>query len=699
MMLAPESGGRRRVRQAALFAAFAFSLVPGLQAADTPPAPPRNIYGVHLLVDSPQGRGGDQLRWARHLVGRWGHVKTLFMDITAATQGPRRSWQEFVQTCYDMELVPVVRLAGAYRGSGWVKPQPDAPGDYTSIARAVRRVVEGLPRDDRCPLYVEIWNEPNLGVEWEGSPDAAEYACFFVQTAAAVREIGDPRIVIMNGALALSPEFTEEMCAAEPGFVHAFDVWASHPYPMNRPPEVNLHDGTAATSREHTIDAYRLESDVLRRFGRDDVRVMITETGYDLGNDVFRGEGYPIINEDNRADYIARAFRDCWSGWDEIVAVFPFIFAGQGWERFEWVYPDSGTKPDGSPTRPHAQYTAVAALAKPTDPTGAISGKVRIETLLLPIEGVSASFDGASASFVTDTVGAFYIPRLAPGSYVLSCGKEGFATERRDVVVSAGENRVADCRLRATSRGRLEGWVQDGLSEEPLAGVALEFSPAVGRKIVTGRNGLFDPVDLLPVAYAITVTKQGYTEVTLPEVRVEGGSRGSLGLNLGPKRSPAWTNQLGNASFEEGVGGGGQPGIALRFEPTAMGVCQVMDQVAFSGLCCQAIRAGDNETVIRQITHYGTAEAGKRYVASVWCRATGLEGEGARMSLDFTQDSGAVIQRVGPAEPVLGTSREWRYLEVEGAAPDGSRRLSINLHVGRGTGAAWFDDAYLGMEP
>ncbi len=678
---------------------------PGPQGRDSAAGSvPKNIYGAHLLVDSLEGSGEAQLLWVKKLVGRRGHVKTLFMNVTADTDGPRPGWVAFLNRCYDEELIPVVRLAGVYREGGWVKPEADAPGDYHSMAAAVKRVVEGLPRRDGFPLYVEIWNEPNLSVEWSGEPNAAEYAAFFVQAAAALREIGDPRIVILNGALATSAGFTEELCRAEPAFVDSFDVWASHPYPMNHPPEVNIHDGTAGDSPEHTIDSYLLELEVLEKHGRADVPVMITETGYDLGNDVFRGEGHPIIDEANRADYIARAFRDFWSQWDEIVAVLPFVFMGENWERFEWVYPDSGTDQDGFPTRPHRQYTAVAALAKPTDSTGAVSGRVILDPLGVPVENVwvRGGIQGPVVSYdinMTDALGAFYLGGLQPGRCVITFSGDGLAGGRTEVRIEAGRNAVVEMPMRALALGTLHGVVRDALGGQGVFGVSVRFDPPVEGEIVTDPRGRFRGVRLQPVAYTIELSRPGYRTLRVPGIVVPGRGEREIRLAIAPRCEPPWPNLLGNPGFEEGVGGGGRQGIGLRFEPTATGEYEVVPGAAFSGLRGQLIRAGDREVVVRQITHYGTAKVGARYAASVWCRADSLSGEGAALSMDFTRDSGEVVERVGPTERVRGSTGKWRRLRLEGTAPEGARRISVNLMVGKGKGTACFDDVYLGVEP
>lgn len=665
------------------------------------PAPPRNIFGVHLLVDD-LDRGESQLQWSRYLVGRWGHVKTMFADITAETTGPKKSWVRFVERCYELELVPLIRLAGVYDGktlNGWIKPEADAPGDYTSMARAVRRVVEGLPRSDRCPLYIEVWNEPNLDVEWSGKPNAKEYADFFVQVAAALHAIGDPRIVVLNGGLATGPDFTEEMCKANPEFIRSFDVWASHPYPQNRPPQFNHRDGTAPPDNHGTIDSYVLETAVLARFGRPDVEVMITETGYDLGNGVYQeSQGYPVVNEVNRADYMLRAFRDYWPRDKKLVAVFPFLFVAPGWERFDWVYPDSGTNPDGSPTKPHPQYTAVAALAKSTDPTGAISGRCVIDRLMLPVCGVRVTCEPGLLHTTTDEAGTFFFPRLRGGDYRLRFEANGYRPHDAAARVRTAANTVADTKLDAAGTGTLRGQVIDGIAGRPLDNVTLTCSPPVEARVVTQRDGTFGPVPLLPVAYRLTLERSGYETVSVPDVQVPVGKTDRLRIPLAPRQSPDWPNLLGNPSFEDGTGGGGQKGVALRFEPTLMGPCEVSRRFATSGFCSQMLHAAGAPTTIRQITHYSTARVGKKYVGGAWVRTVKLTG-GATISVDFTDNGGLVVGSTGPSRALTGTSKEWTYLRVEGFAPERSLRVSFNLHVEPGDGDAWYDDAYLGVEP
>nr|MBC7246051.1 DUF11 domain-containing protein [Chloroflexota bacterium] len=318
-----------------------------------------SVYGIHTFVQSrwnpcDQGYIDYQLDRARELMGAGSYVTQLLDWIDPTWQGPLDCWKYFVNKAYDRGLIPVVRLAGASTPQFWIKPKPDPDGRYGSWARAFSKVVEGLPKRDGYNLYVQVWNEPNLNWEWEGQANPTEYGRFLVDVAAAIRTLGDPHVVILNAPL--SPggdydylDYLRSMLINVPSALWAFDIWASHPYPGNRPPSYNIHNGTAGDSWA-AVDLYQRELEVLTQYGRSGVKVLLTETGYELYNayDVL----YPPINESNRADYIVRAFRDYWSQWPEVIGVCPYeLVDPQGtWWKWDWVG--------------HRQFDAVKAMDK-----------------------------------------------------------------------------------------------------------------------------------------------------------------------------------------------------------------------------------------------------------------------------------------------------------------------------------------------
>jgi uncharacterized repeat protein (TIGR01451 family) len=230
-----------------------------------------------------------QLDHVRSLMGSGAWVKQLFYGITAVTTAPQPCWIDYVNAAYDRDLKPVIRLEGIHGNSFWYKPQPDGPGNYTSIAQAFARVAAQLPRRAGRTLTIQLWNEPNLNLEWGGAADPTEYGQFLEQTAGAIRGAtgGDPRLVIMNAPLApggdIAPAtFMQQMFAGVPNSRWSFDVWAAHSYPGNYPPDLNIHRGQAVRS-DMTIDSYVPQAELLAANGRPNVAVFLSETGYLLG--------------------------------------------------------------------------------------------------------------------------------------------------------------------------------------------------------------------------------------------------------------------------------------------------------------------------------------------------------------------------------------------------------------------------------
>ncbi len=329
-----------------------------------------NPYGVHTFVQDlclPEFVDF-QLDQALALVGSGGYVTQLFYRITPETTGPDPCAVYFVNAAYDRNLVPILRLQGVWNPVGfWQKPGPGVKGDYSEIAAAFALYVEGLPRRNTHPLYVTIWNEPDLWVEWSGAPNAWEYGRFFVAVSNAIRRLNDPRIRILNGAVTPANTTFIRRLMAVPGFVNAFDVWASHCYPYNHPPWYNIHHRTARYGNT-VIDCYIEERDVIARYGgRTGFKFVVKETGYGLGDSLYAFEGFPAINEWNRASYISSAFHSYWRAWPEVIAVTPFELGDpwSGWEWLDWVDYTVSLDPFHFSYSPRPQYNSVAALSKP----------------------------------------------------------------------------------------------------------------------------------------------------------------------------------------------------------------------------------------------------------------------------------------------------------------------------------------------
>jgi len=322
-----------------------------------------SFYGINTMVQERCNIAyiSWQLDHARYLMGYASWTKQLFYGITISSNDPPSCWIDYINAAYDRGLKPVIRLQGEHGGSFWHKPPANWPGNYTDIAQAFARVVSKLPRRDGHRLYIQIWNEPNLNLEWGGAANPTEYGQFLEQTAGAIRTItgGDSRIVILNAPLAPGGDippttFMAEMFRTVPNSRWAFDIWAAHSYPGNYPPELNIHAGQAVRS-DLTIDSYVSQIQTLAAWGRPYVSVLLSETGYLLNHQPDRR--YPAISEALRADYISRAFQSYWRTWPELIGVAPYELSDPGvaWSGWNWVE-DNNIR--------HAQYDAVLGLDK-----------------------------------------------------------------------------------------------------------------------------------------------------------------------------------------------------------------------------------------------------------------------------------------------------------------------------------------------
>ncbi|MCL6629546.1 MAG: carboxypeptidase regulatory-like domain-containing protein [Armatimonadetes bacterium] len=665
-------------------------------SADKPTV--NNPYGVHLLLSDLSAPNLDKyLTWAKNLVGKHGYVKQLFLPVIPQTTGAAPDWKLFVQKCYEYDLIPVVRLCSSISDGGvWQKPVADGPNNYHSIAEAIKKVVADLPRYDDHPLYIEVFNEPNNHYEWSGKSDPVEYGHFFVQVAKAIHSIGDPRIKVMNGAL--SPggsydnlKFIDVMCREVPGFIDSFDVWASHPYPIG-PPQINRHNGTLAQKKwQYGIDGYLAELDVLAKYGRKNVKVMLTETGYSL-----TAEG-----EDFLADQTLRAFRDCWSQWPEVLAVLPFTFNDPygGFASGDWVYTDSGTDENGLPTKAHGNYWAVYKLAKPVDPWGSISGKITEGKFGRPIKDAEVVLSNGTTTR-TDSQGNYWFPKLKPGQYKIKVSARGYKPQAStDLVVSAGTNTVGNMPLEPIKQATIVGTIRDAVTGKGLEGVKVSLQPG-GFMVTTDKYGRYSFDSIPPCGYTLTAGKQGVYTVRREGICVEPGERIEIELTTGHGRPPVGTNLLCESSFEKGDEGpaGGWTIWEKAQQPGAI----VVDRSnCFTGTASQKIEPrGSARNHVWQMTNYSSIEPGKTYRIEVWAKCEDADGEVRLVGTFFTNETVELGSFTG--SPILTGTTGWTKLVAVGTAPvfpEGKKgRLQVQVVADLKSGRAWFDEAWAGRQ-
>lgn len=662
----------------------------GAGAADRP----NNPFGAHTFIhDQMSPEHVDRhLTWVHAMTGDWGYAKSFFYNITPKTIGPNPSWVHYVEACYRHKLIPVIRLGGHMEEGVWVKPFEDRPGRYWSMASAVQAVVEGLPRSDEAPLYIEIWNEPNNNGEWSWQAKPAEYARFFVQVAKAIRRIGDPRIKIMNAGL--SPggdynnlDFVDAMFEAEPRLGEYLDAWATHPY-AHEPPEVNFRT-RRLREEAMTIDLHIPE---LRRLAKhmdtSNLKIIATEGGLSAAT------------EDERASLTLRAFRDWWTKWPEVLAICPWAFSSPGRSAgADWVDWDSGTDERGWPTKRYPVYDYIALLAKPAQSVGTISGTVLESVGQTPLAEASITLQSGGEVATTDTAGTYMFAALTPGEYRLTTSKTGFASAATTLTIAAAENAAANFVLAALGHGDIEGVARDGRTGKPIAGVRITAEPGRHRT-VTDRDGRYRFHHLPPATYTITAHKRGFYSDYAPGLVLAADQTLTADLFLGPGRYPRAPSLISRQGLDrpapeiwKGVAQGWTPVTSKE----AGHAFEVDREVKYSGSGSQRICAGSKgEGHVWNITGYSAVKEGRTYTVQAWIRTADLpaSAKGAHLRVVWHKNDMRVVGEAdGPA--VVGTT-DWTLTRMRIKAPKEAGRLRLDLVLDSTAGCAWFDNIYAG---
>lgn len=661
--------------------------------------PINNPYGAHLFITDVMSPDNIEKHttWARSLVGKNGYCKLFLYPITeinaSETLGRLPSWKQAVQACYDKEMIPIVRLGGAAKDGVWQKP-----GDFKKTAEAIKWVVNQLPKSNKYPLIVEVFNEPNLHIEWSGKTEPVEYAQFFIEASKAIRSLKDPRIKIANGALSPGGDFNNvkfisEVCTKVPEFVNSFDIWASHCYP-SYPPEQNMHNKTMPAG-SYTLDLYMDELKELAKFGRKNVKVIITETAYGLGTD----------GEDARADRSMRAFRDCWSKWPEVLAVTPYQFSDP-WghnKDCDWVYADSNTTKGGLPENAREQYWEVYKLAKPTDTTSAISGKIKENDFGSPLAGAEVVLNPGNLKTTANTAGNYFFPKLKPGSYSVSVSKENYGKAGPvKLTVAAGKNGVTDFSLKTTSTVTLRGIVTDSLSGLPVQGLTVTTNPG-NFKSLTDAKGQYVFVGIPPSTYKLDSAKPDYYAFSVSDINLKPNEAKQVNWATAPASFSMTKTFLPDGEMESAEG----KNVAdawTTFDGNPHPDIYTLDKsIKYSGQSSQKITPNGSEcNYIWSISNYNDPKTGKRYRIRVWCKTEGADGE-IKVIGKFMSNA-MELSGEFEARPVLKGDNGWTLLSGSAIAPEfghlkeKSGRLQVILQANLKKGSAWFDTAWVGED-
>lgn len=285
---------------------FCWSLLIGylspVYALYDPRTLPNHKLGVHILHPEEITRAAEIVNSSG---GDWGYVTIPIQP----TDRDKVKWQNFMQACQRLHLIPVIRITTIPQGGTW---ESAADSDLVDFAN----FLDGLswPVENR---YIVLFNEVNRSAEWGGTVNPEKYASIVKNARTIFKErsadffLLGPALddALPNSATSLSAKnYLERMSAVDPAIWSYFDGWAAHSYP--NPGFTASPDKAGYTS----IVSYRSFLKLLKLAPKP---VFITETGWN--------------QEKLSRGLITSYWQQAWKIWQNdqnVVAVTPFVLVG-----------------------------------------------------------------------------------------------------------------------------------------------------------------------------------------------------------------------------------------------------------------------------------------------------------------------------------------------------------------------------------
>lgn len=326
--------------------------------AVTDPPFPSLTYGIHTFLWWDATARPFDLDMVRLM--NFTHVKQRFAWLDIEPAPGEWHWQQADAVVDEVEyrrLEVVARIDGA---PDWALRAPEAAGDApidldawadycTAVATRYRGRIAGY----------QVWNEPNLRVEWYGNtPDATGYVRLLRACSEAIRA-ADPGAIIISAGLAPTGgpmpdampdlDFLRQMYAA--GAAPFFDVLGLNAPGYAAAPDVSPEDAEATYG--HRWMAFRHVEDaraVMVEQGDAAKQVALLEVGWttDPRPDVIYA--WHAVDEATQAQYLVGAYRWAAEHWRPWVGLMVTIYmTDMGWteddEEYWWAVNTPGYPP------------------------------------------------------------------------------------------------------------------------------------------------------------------------------------------------------------------------------------------------------------------------------------------------------------------------------------------------------------------
>ncbi len=356
--------------------AAALSKTSGSTIAAKTPSPD---YAVHVFLWG-SGAAERDLKLAKDAGFNWVKQRFEWRYIEGKAKGSFE-WNEpdrLVQAINKTGLKVIARIDNQPK---WARADnifpatapPDKLQDFTDFLSALAARYKG-----RIQAY-EIWNEPNLAREWGNKePNAAEYVNMLKESYKAIKK-ADPNAIVISAGLSPTTasgavatpdvDYLKKMYAA--GAKDYFDMLGAHGAGYKAPPEMSPDDVAKDPRYNHgepgagRIYCFRHVEDlraVMVANGDENKQVAVLEFGWTSDNRPNSPYAWHAVSEQEKADYLVRAFKYAKQNWTPWIGVMSVIYISDpNWTKDQEQYYWSITDPDGK-TRP--AYNALKAMPK-----------------------------------------------------------------------------------------------------------------------------------------------------------------------------------------------------------------------------------------------------------------------------------------------------------------------------------------------
>jgi len=371
-------------------------------------------------------------RLARDLCGEWGYVRT-----GAQVSTDPGGIGEYVRTYAGLRALHLIPVLTAFRlpreyyePDNSDLPRRDPDGSLTTFARGFEDWARALYAKGVTIPYFEFGNEVNGGFYGE-HPEV--YAEMCIAASKALKRV-DPTISFGTAGMAgCGDDFYDKMLTKVPALAKHVDHWGLHPYAANHPP------GYAEKLGDYGVESHLWTARALAKHGIRDPVFLMTETGYELGNE--KDRNFPKITEENRAEYLVTAYKRYWEPDPRVLGVMPFMLQDtkwSGWDGWDFVREDYSHTP---------MYDAIAALPKPKGsdflPSGpcSVTGRMVDSDLGRGIDNMIVWLrrpgKGGYAA-ITDAEGHYAIKGVPEGPHTITAFRDGFQSAPETIITLKG---------------------------------------------------------------------------------------------------------------------------------------------------------------------------------------------------------------------------------------------------------------------